>query len=72
MQYTVIVYQAEEGEYWAKVPALPRCYSQGDTIGETMENIREAIDSHLIVLTEDNQKTPEEGSMVFCKVEVTV
>jgi predicted RNase H-like HicB family nuclease len=33
----------EAGGYVVSCPALPGCYSQGDTIGEALENIKEAI-----------------------------
>lgn len=36
-----IIYQEEEG-FWAEVPALPGCFSQGDTLGEVKANISEA------------------------------
>ena len=70
MEYTILVYKAEEGGYWAEVPALPGCYSQGETIEETMENIKEAIESHLIVLKED-EKIPVEEDFVIARVNVT-
>ena len=47
MKIKVIVHPAEEGGFWAEVPALPGCYSQGETMEETLENIREAIECHL-------------------------
>ena len=72
MQYTVILYSAEEGGYWAKVPALPGCYSQGETLDEALANIKEAIESHLIALSEDKQKIPEEGMPLFGRIEVVV
>ena len=50
MEYTVILHPAEEGGYWAEVPALPGCFSQGETVEETLKNIKEAIESHLIAL----------------------
>jgi predicted RNase H-like HicB family nuclease len=43
MQIQAIVHKAEEGGYWAEVPALPGCVSQGETIEEVTTNIREAI-----------------------------
>ncbi len=48
MEYTVILHPAEEGGYWAEAPALPGCFSQGETVEETLGNIKEAIESHLI------------------------
>jgi predicted RNase H-like HicB family nuclease len=43
----VVIHAAEEGGYWAKVPALPGCFSEGDTLEEMLFNIREAIACHL-------------------------
>ena len=43
MKITVVIHPAEEGGYWAEVPALPGCYSQGETLEEMRTNIREAI-----------------------------
>jgi predicted RNase H-like HicB family nuclease len=41
--YAVVIHDEPEGGFWAEVPALPGCYSQGETIEELRENIREAI-----------------------------
>ena len=37
----------EEGGFWAEVPALPGCFSQGETVEEAFNNVKEAIGSHL-------------------------
>lgn len=42
-KYAVVIQEGPEGGYWAEVPALPGCYSQGDSIPELMDNIRDAI-----------------------------
>jgi predicted RNase H-like HicB family nuclease len=42
MKIKVLVHQAEEGGFWAEVPALPGCVSEGQTLEETLANIREA------------------------------
>jgi predicted RNase H-like HicB family nuclease len=55
-KYTVVVHEDPEGGYWGEVPALPGCYSQGDTIDELKENIREAIVGVLEVLKEQGQE----------------
>jgi len=47
MKFKVIIHEAEEGGFWAEVPALPGCFSQGETIDEIQGNIREAIECHL-------------------------
>ena len=47
MTLKVLIHSAEEGGYWAEVPALPGCVSQGETIDELRSNIREAIEGWL-------------------------
>jgi predicted RNase H-like HicB family nuclease len=44
----VLIHKAEEGGYWAEVPALPGCMSQGETMDELCSNIREAIEGWLL------------------------
>jgi predicted RNase H-like HicB family nuclease len=46
-----IVHEAEEGGFWAEVPALPGCVTQGDTLEEVTFNLREAIEGWLSVET---------------------
>lgn len=70
MEYTVILHPAEEGGYWAEVPALPGCFSQGENLEETLDNVRQAIEAHLEGLKEEGQKFPAEGGLVFAKVEI--
>lgn len=71
MEYTVILHPAEEGGYWIEVPALPGCYSQGETVEEAMVNVREAIESHLMALKEESQPFPTEKGFMFARVAVT-
>ena len=56
MQIQAIIHKAEEGGYWAEVPALPGCVSQGETMEEVTRNIREAIQGCLSVSVDE---TPE-------------
>lgn len=49
MKLKAIVHQAEEGAYWAEVPAIPGCVSQGETKEELRKNILEAIEGCLDV-----------------------
>ena len=72
MEYTVVIHQAEEGGYWADVPALPGCFSQGETVDEALVNISEAIESHVMALQEDGQDVPKEQGIVVGRVEVPV
>lgn len=47
MKLKAIIHEAEEGGYWAEVPALPGCVTQGETREELEGNLREAIvDEH--------------------------
>jgi len=49
MKIKVVIHPAEEGGFWAEVPALPGCFSQADTLDEMLRNIREAIEGCLSV-----------------------
>jgi predicted RNase H-like HicB family nuclease len=70
MEYTVIIHKAEEGGYWAEVPALEGCYSQGETIEESMVNIKEAIESHIIALQEEGMQLPKDNIMILSHIAV--
>jgi len=54
MTFTVSVYEAEEGGYWAEVLELPGCASQGDTLDELKDNLMEAIVACLKAHLEDD------------------
>ena len=51
-KYAVVIHEEPEGGFWAEVPALPGCYSQGDSVAELMANVREAIAGVLEVMKE--------------------
>jgi predicted RNase H-like HicB family nuclease len=51
----VFIHSAEEGGFWAEVPALPGCVSQGETFAETLANVREAAEGWLEVADERAQ-----------------
>ena len=44
---TVVVHRAEEGGYWAEVPGIPGCMTQGETIECLFANVREAVEGCL-------------------------
>ncbi len=50
-EFDVVIMEDETGGYVASVPALPGCHTQGDTLGELMENAKEAIELYLETLT---------------------
>jgi predicted RNase H-like HicB family nuclease len=43
-----VSHAADEGGFWAEVPALPGCVSQGETVEEVRANVREAIEGWLL------------------------
>jgi predicted RNase H-like HicB family nuclease len=43
MTVRAIIHEAEEGGYWAEVPAIPGCATQGETYDELLANLQEAI-----------------------------
>jgi predicted RNase H-like HicB family nuclease len=49
MKIKVVVHEAEESGYWAEVPAIPGCATQGETMEELMANAHEAIEACLDV-----------------------
>lgn len=49
MKFKVIVHTAEEGGYWAEVPALPGCITEGDNWEELTNNLQDAIQGWLEV-----------------------
>ena len=65
MQYSIVIHQAEEGGYWADVPALPGCYSQGETLDETLQHATEAIELYVQALQEQGQELPKDEDVVF-------
>ena len=53
MKLKVVVHRAEEGGYWAEVPAIPGCMTQGDTFESLLANVREAMEGCLSVDVQD-------------------
>jgi predicted RNase H-like HicB family nuclease len=49
MKIKVIVHEAEEGGYWAEVPSIPGCATQGETFEELLQNLYEAVEGCLSV-----------------------
>ncbi len=49
MKRQIIAHQAEEGGYWAEVPSLPGCATQGNNFEELLQNLYEAIKGYLSV-----------------------
>jgi len=52
MKLKVVLHPAEEGGYWAEVPAIPGCATQGETFEDLLTNLYEAIEGCLSVSVE--------------------
>lgn len=63
-KYAVVIHEDPEGGFWAEVPALPGCYSQGESVSELMDNVREAIAGVLEVLKEQGGQ-PESNIQIL-------
>ena len=62
--YTVILEREEEGGYHAFCPVLRGCHTQGDTIEEALENIRDAIELYIESLKAENEPIPDEDILI--------
>ena len=58
MKLKIVVHEAEEGGYWAEVPAIPGCATQGETFEELLHNLYEAVEGCLSV----DVQTPQSSS----------
>ena len=64
-EYSVIIHDAEECGYWVEVPALPGCYSQGESVDDALENVKDAIALYLDVLADEEADIPVDSDVVF-------
>ena len=63
MKLRVVVHEAEEGGYWAEVPAIPGCATEGDTFEELLRNLYEAVEGCLSV--EVDEPEPDSGARIM-------
>ena len=63
MKLKVIVHNAEEGGYWAEVPAIPGCATQGESFEELLSNLYEAIEGCLSVDLEAFEPSEDSRAM---------
>jgi predicted RNase H-like HicB family nuclease len=61
MKIKVVVHEADEGGFWAEVPAIPGCSTQGETKEELMKNLHEAIEGCLSVDVAEPRKDGKES-----------
>ena len=55
MKLKIVVHEAEESGYWAEVPAIPGCATQGETFEELLQNLYEAVEAAMSVDIADIQ-----------------
>ena len=60
MKLKVIIHQAEEGGYWAEIPAIPGCVTQGEKFEELLSNIYESVEACLSVDMKDVKITDKD------------
>lgn len=58
LKYTVVFEPAEEGGFVASVPALPGCFTQGETFEETVSMIQDAISGYVQILKDERLEVP--------------
>lgn len=68
MVYRIIIEKGEDFGYVVHCPAIPGCHSQGNTMEEAIENIKDAIKACLSVLDED--KSPSSKRLASMEIEV--
>ena len=59
MKLQVLIHRAEEGGFWAEVPSIPGCATQGDDMEELLANLKEAITGCLAVPVERPVEDPD-------------
>ena len=70
LKYTIILVPEEEGGYSVEVPALPGCYTQGETRDEAISMAKEAIELYLESCKAHSEPIPEEIGIESLIVEV--
>ena len=63
MKLSVVVHEAEQGGYWAEVPASPGCATQGESFEELLANLDEAVEGCLSVAVNSIQ-LPDRGKVI--------
>lgn len=60
MKIKVVIHEAKEGGYWAEVPSIPGCATQGETFEELLENLYEAVEACLSIDVKDIKLTDKD------------
>lgn len=70
LKYTIILVPEEEGGFSVEVPALPGCYTQGETREEAIDMAKDAIGLYLESCKAHSEPIPEESGVESLVVEV--
>ena len=73
LTYTILIHRADTDEtgFWVEVPALPGCFTQGETVEECIERAQEAIGGYLESLVKHGESVPEERAQeIMSRVQV--
>ena len=68
LKFTVVLEREADGGYVASVPVLPGCVSQGDSRGEALANIREAMELYIEDCRLSGDAVPEEDSVEYVEL----
>lgn len=73
MRFTVLVSKSPNDQgYWTMVPALPGCFSAGDTFEEAQRNVAEAIALHIEGILEEGDEIPVDGEFNVAHADVSL
>jgi predicted RNase H-like HicB family nuclease len=67
MKIKVVIHDAEEGGFWAEVPSIPGCATQGETMEELLSNLHDAIEGCLSV---DVQQPTDDGKQRVLEIAI--
>lgn len=67
MKIKVVIHDADEGGFWAEVPSIPGCATQGDTFEELLTNLYDAIEGCLSV---DVEKPTDDGNQRVLEIAI--
>ncbi|MCX7736477.1 MAG: type II toxin-antitoxin system HicB family antitoxin [Candidatus Kapabacteria bacterium] len=70
MWYRIIIEKGEDFGYVSHCPAIPGCHSQGETIEEAIENIKDAIKGCLEALDKDLMVKPKNSNEIFMEIAI--
>lgn len=69
-EYVLIIHPAEEGGYWAEIPALPGCFVQGENLEELLSEAPEIMEAYLSAVREDGSEIPINEPVLLATVRI--